>query len=291
MNHTKKDLPLSLRSAEIFELAEKRFLRFPVIERSNKPFIGPMLDWFRVKLIKRHLMALLHDQNDFNDKAYQLLKNLNNEVILLQLERFANHLVVDKEFFDQAYYEGGRKSTYIDYALHEGVFMELAQVLLSFFKPTRVLDAGCAYGFLPKAFRALGIEAEGIDFSEFAVKKANVDYVKVGDITALPYPDHSFDLVVCSEVLEHLNENEVQKSLAELIRVSSRNIFLTIAVHEAERSLDISHINIHSRDYWEGLLETYPVTKDCEIVKLLDEHPFSAKTGWEGHYFVLKVQD
>ena len=46
--------------------------------------------------------------------------------------------------------------------------------------------------------------------------------IKQGDIYALPYNDNSFDLVICSEVLEHLEHPE--KALTEVIRVSKNTV-------------------------------------------------------------------
>ena len=47
-----------------------------------------------------------------------------------------------------------------------------------------------------------------------------------GDLTALPFADDAFDLVVSTEVLEHLPEPE--KALRELGRVSGGHLFLTV---------------------------------------------------------------
>ena len=75
------------------------------------------------------------------------------------------------------------------------------------------LDAGCGNG---RDFNLILNRAEkviGLDFSTGMVKeaKAKADNmpdkragVLVGDVTRLPFKDNTFDLIVCSEVLEHI---------------------------------------------------------------------------------------
>ena len=58
------------------------------------------------------------------------------------------------------------------------------------------------------------------------VKKVWLKLKQKGDIYKLPYKSNSFDLVVCTEVLEHL-ENP-KKALRELIRVSGKYILLSV---------------------------------------------------------------
>ncbi|MDD5638489.1 MAG: methyltransferase domain-containing protein [Candidatus Pacebacteria bacterium] len=64
-------------------------------------------------------------------------------------------------------------------------------------------------------------EGVGIDISAEAVKKSKEKYPRfeyfVADATNLPFPDNSFDCVVCSEVIEHIPEDE--KVLSEAKRV------------------------------------------------------------------------
>ena len=78
-------------------------------------------------------------------------------------------------------------------------FGKIADRLIEDFHPKTALDAGCAIGLLVEALRDRGVDAEGIDFSDFAVGKAREDvrpFLTVGSITeplqqALR-PDHLF---------------------------------------------------------------------------------------------------
>ncbi|MBI5122794.1 class I SAM-dependent methyltransferase [Candidatus Roizmanbacteria bacterium] len=99
-------------------------------------------------------------------------------------------------------------------------------------KPESILDTGCGEGFtLAKLKKAkIGKKLEGIEYMDEAIqigKKINPEIlIKKGDIYKLPYIDNSFDLVLCTEVLEHLEDPG--KALKELKRVAKKYVVLTV---------------------------------------------------------------
>ena len=76
----------------------------------------------------------------------------------------------------------------------------------------RVLDAGCGEGVLVEQY-AGRLAIEGLDPNYAA------PHVRQGSLTALPYPDASFDRVLCLDVLEHLTYEDQPRALAEIHRV------------------------------------------------------------------------
>lgn len=76
----------------------------------------------------------------------------------------------------------------------------------------RVLDAGCGEGVLVDEY-ADRIDIVGVDANYAS------DRVREGSVTALPFPDASFDRALCLDVLEHLTYEEQPRALAELHRV------------------------------------------------------------------------
>ena len=77
---------------------------------------------------------------------------------------------------------------------------------------TRVLDAGCGEGILVEEY-AERLAITGVD--------ANYSSARVthGLLTALPFPDGSFDRALCLDVLEHLSFEDQPRALGELFRV------------------------------------------------------------------------
>lgn len=82
------------------------------------------------------------------------------------------------------------------------------------YKPRKVLDCGCATGILVHAFRKIGVDAWGIDISEWAINHPDhpdvAPYIQVGDIRDLPYEDDEFDLVMSLQTIEHIPEVPVK---------------------------------------------------------------------------------
>src|SRR3989344_4688967 len=107
------------------------------------------------------------------------------------------------------------------------LFSELKNI-----NPKKILDAGAGEGFTIDKIQKEGIgeEIEGIEYSQDAINLAKEHHpnakIARGDIHNLSFPDNTFDLVLCTEVLEHVTDPE--NALKELVRVSSKYVVLTV---------------------------------------------------------------
>lgn len=169
------------------------------------------------------------------------------------------------EIFDADYYENGiktKKSNYKDYSWARlgGEFARTAAHIQKHFTPSSVLDVGCAKGFLVKALRDLGIEAYGVDASEYAVANAHPDikeFITLGLAEALTHGDSSFDVVTCFDTLEYLTPRDVPRAIKNLLAIAKRYVILCIPTKKAPGDLDASHNTIRPRQWWVERFEKY----------------------------------
>jgi ubiquinone/menaquinone biosynthesis C-methylase UbiE len=85
----------------------------------------------------------------------------------------------------------------------------------------RVLEAGCGTGLLLEHAARFASYAAGVDLSAGMLARARNRGLDVsqGSVTALPYPDASFDVVYSVKVLAHVED--IRGALAELGRVTA----------------------------------------------------------------------
>jgi len=101
--------------------------------------------------------------------------------------------------------------------------------------PSTIHEVGCGEGFWVLNWAKQGISAKGSDFSskiiELAVQNAanhNLDpaLFSTRNIYELEPEQHSADLIVCCEVLEHLEEPE--QALASLQRITQKYLIISV---------------------------------------------------------------
>lgn len=96
---------------------------------------------------------------------------------------------------------------------------DLAARLVATYGPGRYLDVGTGCGRLVAALRNLGVDAWGLDVSEYAVGNSCAPgYVRHGDIRDIPYPS-GFDVVHSQGVWGYFPEGDVPRAWAECRRV------------------------------------------------------------------------
>lgn len=102
----------------------------------------------------------------------------------------------------------------------------LAQRIKKSKKSGRLLDVGFGDGHLLRRLHP-DFELFGVDISSKNVRRTLAELrregiqaeLKVGNIKMLPFPDATFDVVVATEVLEHLDDRTVRAGIKEISRV------------------------------------------------------------------------
>jgi O-antigen biosynthesis protein len=126
-------------------------------------------------------------------------------------------------------------------------FAIVADEIVRSLHPRRVLDAGCAMGFLVEALWDRGIYCEGIDISDYAISQVRRDvreYCSVGSIADRTFD--KFDLVTCIEVLEHLPPDEAKQAVGNLCAASDIILFSSTPSDFNEPT----HLNVRPPIYW-----------------------------------------
>lgn len=97
-------------------------------------------------------------------------------------------------------------------------------------EPLRVLDVGCGTGENSRVIAAKGHKVSGVDLSENAIQKYQAHGFEghVMDIEqGLDFPNASFDVLFCSEVIEHLAAPERLASEAYRVLVPGGKLILS----------------------------------------------------------------
>lgn len=111
---------------------------------------------------------------------------------------------------------------------------KVAEAWKTMLQPKNILDTGCGRGVFIAYARDVDIEAEGFDFSEWAIKnpypRCKKEWLKLHDATKpWPYKDNSFDLVTALDFYEHIYADDLSFIINETYRVAKKWVFLQIA--------------------------------------------------------------
>lgn len=155
------------------------------------------------------------------------------------------------KYYNASYYLDGCGPDYNDKEYWTGQFQKIAENIVSAFSPKTFLDVGCAYGYLVAALRDLGVEAYGVDVSEYAISQAREDirafcYV-CNAAEGLPKElPQTFDCISTIEVIEHLYEEDAQPFIKALCQHTDQIIFSSTPDDFKEPS----HFNVQQQEYW-----------------------------------------
>ena len=143
--------------------------------------------------------------------------------------------------FGMEYFDGPRTQGYGGY-VYDGRWKPVARRLKEHYglsESASILEVGCAKGFLLHDLKDLMPKATlaGLDISEYALQTSMESvrpFIRVGNAKELPWPDHSFDLVLAINTIHNLELPECKRALREIQRVSRRHAYVVVDAYRTE---------------------------------------------------------
>lgn len=149
--------------------------------------------------------------------------------------------------YDASYYSSHLGTDYSRGNGWEEVFSRHANNIVRDFNPQKTLDVGCAVGYFVEGLRDLGVEAYGIDISEFAISQVREDvkpFCKVQN--AKDNIAGKYDLITCIEVLEHMSIDDIKKAIFNMCQVTDKIIFSSTPFDYEEGT----HFSVNKAGFW-----------------------------------------
>lgn len=179
--------------------------------------------------------------------------------------------------FGKEYFDGTRDQGYGGYR-YDGRWKPIAEDIVRHFglkAGDRVLDVGCAKGFLVKDLMLVcpGLEVFGIDISEYAVMHAEPEVIgrlHMGNATRLPFPDDSFEAVISINTVHNLERASCIQALREMQRLAPGRAYVQVDAYRSPEERKVF-------EDWMLTAKTYAMPQEWR--EILGE------AGYTGDYF------
>jgi SAM-dependent methyltransferase len=169
--------------------------------------------------------------------------------------------LIPSDSFDAYYYKHCCGQPYVRNTVWLEFFGLVAERIVTDVSPRRVLDAGCAMGFLVETLRDRGVDAWGIDISPFAIEQVYdpiKPYCRVGSVTDdLGGP---WDLIVSIEVAEHMPIRDAEAAIANMCAQTGAILFSSSPIDHREPT----HVNVHQPEYWADQFARHGFYRDVD---------------------------
>jgi len=169
--------------------------------------------------------------------------------------------------FGHDYFDGPRAVGYGGYR-YDGRWIPVAEDIVRHFrlKPgDRVLDVGCAKGFLVKDLMKVcpGLEAFGLDISEYALMHCEPEVVgrlHLGSADRVPFPDGGFNAVISINTIHNFERADAIRAVREVERLAPGRGFIQVDSYRTpeQRELFMSWVlTAKFHDYPDGWIRLF----------------------------------
>jgi len=257
-------LPKKILLRNKYPLLTAPFFAFRVYFNTLKELFKSR-SWFAFKRVFNVAHAHLIEQFLLSYYMYQEKKKLKNK----KLEGADNDYNYDEEYFERGLMSG--KSLYVNFHWMPELTIRMAYFMakdLPIEEGAKILDFGCAKGYLVRAFRFLNFDAYGVDISDYAISKTEKDAVKYcklikhnSDIRKIF--DFRFDWVIAKDVFEHISEQQLPDVLRELSLIAKR-VFIIIPLAKNDTggeficpdyNKELTHFTAKTNKWWKEIFQ------------------------------------
>ncbi len=148
--------------------------------------------------------------------------------------------------YGEVYFDGPRELGYGGYR-YDGRWIPIAEDIVRHFdlKPgNRVLDLGCAKGFLVKDLMAVlpGLQAYGLDISHYALTHCEPEvagHLIRASAERLPFSDRSFTAVLSINTIHNLARPDAVRALREMERLAPGRGFIQVDSYRTPEQRDV----------------------------------------------------
>tara|TARA_Y100000746_G_C15427341_1_gene416958 strand:+ start:564 stop:1223 length:660 start_codon:yes stop_codon:yes gene_type:complete len=171
-------------------------------------------------------------------KKINLLKSLpkpnrKKSKVQRKSKKTKKHIFISRKYGEE-YFDGSRDYGYGGY-YYDGRWKPVAKDIKKFFKlqkSSKLLDIGCAKGFLINDLIDIDVDAYGLEISKYAIENSMENThgrIHLGNAIKLPFPSNSFDCVISINTIHNLTRSNCIKSIKEMVRVCKTNkIFIQV---------------------------------------------------------------
>ena len=176
------------------------------------------------------------------------------------------NIAISREY-GEAYFDGPREVGYGGYR-YDGRWIPIAEDFVRHFNlkaGDRVLDVGCAKGFLVKDLMQVcpGLEAFGLDISEYALMHCEPEVVgrlHLGSGDRLPFPDGSFSAVISINTIHNFERRDAIRAVKEVQRLAPGRGYIQVDSYRTpeQRELFLTWVlTAKFHDYPQGWIKLF----------------------------------
>ena len=163
-----------------------------------------------------------------------------------------------------------------------GAVVHLCDFFVDNMKKCEVLDYGCGMGHLMNRFLKKKVDVSGVDMSEREVAFVNRKYasnphfkgVNLFEGGVLPFDDDTFDLITCTECIEHMMVEHIDGVLNEIGRILKPGgiVVFTTPNEEIMEAAEMCCPECNTVFHIHGHVRTFSVRS---LTELMEKHNFT----------------